>query len=190
MSISAAAKNDALDGLTINRVSVHDAFPGATGANEISGSVRANVTIAAAVGGQRSLSSAASVTLPAATVRWLGWWNSSEFLFATPNGGFTPKNFVAAPSTDLIYSTAHPYADTDKVVFWGGTAPAPLVTGTVYFVRDATADSFKVAATSGGTAIDITGAPSAGCWVSAIEEKTYSQAASHMVTTATFMIAE
>ena len=188
MSISALAKNQALDGITISTVSVHSDYPGATGANEISGATRASVSVSVSSGGQRTLTSAVSVTLPAATVRWLGWRNSAGFLFATPNGGATPKNFVAVPSTDVIHCVAHGYTDTTKVVFWPGTAPAPLVAGTIYYVRDAATDSFKVAATSGGTAIDLTGSASSGCWVSTIEEKTYAQAASHTVTAATFLI--
>lgn len=188
MSISALAKNQALDGITISSVSVHDAYPGTTGASEISGATRASVNVGASVGGVRSLAASVSVTVPACTIRWLGWRNESGFLFATPNGGATPKNFVAVPSTDLIHCVSHGYADATKIVFWGGTAPLPLVAGTIYFVRDATTDSFKVAATSGGGAIDLTAGASSGCWVSTIEEKTYLGSAVHSITAGTFLI--
>lgn len=188
MSIAALAKNQALDGIDITYVSVHDAYPGTTGANEISGATRASVNVGASVGGVRSLAAAVSVTVPPCTVRWMNWGNNSGSLFSTPNGGGTPKNFVAVPSTDVIHCVSHGYADTTKVVFWGGTAPTPLVAGTIYYVRDAATDSFKVAATSGGAAIDLTAGASSGCWVSTIEEKTYTQAASHSITAATFLI--
>jgi hypothetical protein len=188
VSIAALLKNQALDGITISTVSVHSDYPGTTGANEISGATRATVNVGASVGGVRTLAASATVTVPASTIRWIGWRNSSGFLGSTPNGGATPKNFVAQPSTDLIYCPSHGYADTTKVVFWLGTAPAPLVSGTIYYVRDATADTFKVAATSGGTAIDLTAASSFGCVVSTITEKTYAGSATHTVSSGTFLI--
>jgi hypothetical protein len=57
----------------------------------------------------------------------------------------------------LTTSTAHNYSDTDTVVFGTtGTLPSPLTFGVIYFVRDVSGSTFKVAATSGGVAIDIT----------------------------------
>lgn len=63
------------------------------------------------------------------------------------------------PATDIFTLTAHGFAANHQVVFTStGTLPTPLVAGTIYFVRDVTANTFKVAATSGGVAIDITSA--------------------------------
>lgn len=60
-------------------------------------------------------------------------------------------------STDLINATAHGLSDGDRVRFPALAGGAGLTADTGrYFVRDATADTFKVAATVGGTAIDIT----------------------------------
>jgi hypothetical protein len=189
MSFSAAAKNDALDGWNITRVSLHSGWPGTTGANEISGGAyaRGTVSVGAAVGGVRT---ASSVTLfvPASTIKWMGWWDGSTFLFPTPNGGATPKNFVALASDDNIYSPSHGYANTNEIVFWGGTAPGGLSSGTIYYVRDASTDSFKVAATPSGTAIDITSSASSGCWVSTITSVTYAVASTHAITVGTFLV--
>lgn len=57
---------------------------------------------------------------------------------------------------DTVTLAAHGYADADPIAFvelaGGG---GPLVEGTVYYVRDAAANTFKVAAAPGGAAIAI-----------------------------------
>lgn len=66
--------------------------------------------------------------------------------------------FTVDSTTDIFTSTGHFLTDTDEVTVGntGGALPAPLVAGTSYFVRDKTANTFKLAATSGGAAINIT----------------------------------
>lgn len=59
-------------------------------------------------------------------------------------------------ATDVLTSTAHGFADDDPIEFVGLTGGAPLVEATTYYVRDSTTDTFKVTATVGGTAIDLT----------------------------------
>jgi hypothetical protein len=176
-SIAVVAKNDLLDGLGITHFSAHTAFPGSTGANELSGGSPAYARKAGVVnvasGGQRALNVSVAFDVYPCTLRWLGALDSGTFLFALPNGGATPKNFVYAP-TDYaakIICAAHGYSDTQKVVFFQGTPPGGLTEGTTYFVRDATTDTFKVAATSGGAAITLTSAlASYGSVVCAITE--------------------
>lgn len=179
------AKNAMLNGLGFTAESLHTAFPGTTGANEVSGGgyVRQAITVPTASGAVRIVPSATFI-VPATTVRWAGFWAGSTFLCCAPNGG-SPKEFVATPSSDLINCPAHGYGDTQKIVFYGGTPPGGLTEGTVYFVRDATADTFKVAATAGGTAIDLTSAGSGGCMVSVITEDVYASGGSHTISSAT-----
>lgn len=64
--------------------------------------------------------------------------NLSTNTFTAPNHGFSDGNDVSIITTD--------------------TPPAPLTTASpnVYYVRDATADTFKLTDTPGGSAIDIT----------------------------------
>ena len=65
--------------------------------------------------------------------------------------------FTAVNATDVMTSVAHGMADTTEVyVSSTATLPTGLSANTSYFVRDATADTFKLSATSGGSAIDIT----------------------------------
>lgn len=68
------------------------------------------------------------------------------------------RTFTAA-TTDVITATAHGLSNgmTIEVYNIGGALPTGLSAGTTYFVRDAAADTFKVALTAGGTAVDITG---------------------------------
>jgi hypothetical protein len=55
----------------------------------------------------------------------------------------------------VTYANHHFVADT-PVTFGFTSGGAPLVAGTTYYVRDVTADTFRVAATVGGVAIDVT----------------------------------
>lgn len=178
-----AVKNTMLDAISIDAISAHSAFPGGTGANEFSGGgySRPAVTFAAATGGTRSLSSASNITVPAGqTVRWLGLWGAGVFKGYAPNAG-VPKEFIATPSTDVVMCQAHGYVDTNKIVFYGDTTPAGLTEGTVYYVRDATTDTFKVAASAGGAAIDLTSAGGSACVVANIVEEYYGGGGTHTV---------
>lgn len=179
------SKNTMLGALTITQASAHTGFPGGTGANEVAGGgyARVAVTFGAAAAGIRSLSAGVNLTIPAGTtVRWLGLWNGGTFLGYAPNAG-VPKEFVCTTASDLITCPGHGYVDTNKVVFYGDTTPSPLVEGTVYYVRDATTDTFKVAASPGGAAIDLTTAGGSGCVVSAITEEVYGGGGTHTIST-------
>ncbi len=179
------AKNNALDGITFTQASLHSAFPGSVGSNELAGGGYARLapTFAAASAGTRSLSSALNFTVGAgATVRWVGLWNGGTFQGYAANAG-VPKEFIVTVATDTVNCLSHGYVDTNKIVFYGDTTPAGLTEGTVYYVRDATTDTFKVAASPGGAAIDLTSAGGAACNVSAITEETYGGGGTHTVTT-------
>ena len=194
MAQPTATRNDMLDAIAFTDASLHTAFPGTTGANEVAGGIpayaRQAITINAAAGAIRALNAAVTFDVPGGgtTVRWVGFWDSATFLQTAPNGGATPKNFMCIASTDLIYSAAHGYVDTDKIVFYNGTPPSPLVEGTTYFVRDSATDSFKVAATAGGAAIDLTTSASFGCVVCGIVEDAYAIQGTHQLSTASTSI--
>lgn len=67
-----------------------------------------------------------------------------------------PITVTSTFAADTLNATAHGLLDTNKVQFSTSNAlPAPLKTNTDYFVRDAAANTFKVALTSGGTAINL-----------------------------------
>jgi hypothetical protein len=67
------------------------------------------------------------------------------------------KNATADNTTDFFTVTAHGYADNDKIRFTAQTAITGLTaTTTDYFVRFSTANTFQLATTSGGAAINFT----------------------------------
>ena len=192
MTIPTTTKNNLLNGQTFTLASLHTGFPGTTGANEVTGGAPAYaqkaITINAASGGSRLLNAGVVFDVPACTVRWVGFYNVAVFVGCAPNGGATPFNFMAVPSSDTVYAVAHGLSNTQKITFYQGTPPAPLVEGTTYFVVSAATDSFQVAATSGGAAIDLTAPATFGCVVAAITEDVYSVQGTHSLTAATVAI--
>lgn len=177
--LATGGKNDAATGISggVTHLAAHTGYPGAAGSNEVGS--RVAVSWGAASGGTVTQSGTASISVAAGTtVKWVGGWSASSagtFKVAWPVGG-SPKEFVVDPSTDVFTSASHGYADTNVVVFVGDTAPGGLTAGTEYFVRDATTDTFKVAATSGGTAINITSAGGPACVVSKLVAETFGSA--------------
>ena len=73
------------------------------------------------------------------------------------------RNITAEADDDVITSVGHALADGVAVTFptlTGGTGLTALTQ--IYYVRDATANTFKVALSPGGTAVDITADATAG----------------------------
>ena len=192
MPIPSLTLDSMLNALTFGQASLHTAFPGTAGTNEITGGTpayaRKVITVNASSGGVRALSASVIFDVPATTVRFIGYWNGATFLECAVNGGATPKNFISVAATDIVYSPSHGYTDTTPIVFVGGTPPLPLIEGITYYVRDSVLDSFKVTAATGGIAIDLTAPSSFGCVVCAITEQVYGAQTTHTLSTATFAI--
>lgn len=169
------------------RLSLHSAFS-ATGGNQIGSTTAA--TFSAASGGVKSLSAAVNIAVPsAATVRWIGVWDSAGTTFKgmVPNGG-SPRTFQVDLTNDRILCEGHGYSNGDTITFYAGTPPGGLTEGTVYYVVGVSAgdpDSFQVAATQGGSAINLTGQHAIDCLLSRLVEETYSGAGTHTVNTLT-----
>jgi hypothetical protein len=196
MPISTAGKNKMLDALLnpAGFVSLHSAYPGDTGANEIAGGSPAYARKA------KTWNSAGSSTVddsnqpvldvPAATtVGFIGFWSlvtAGVFYGYAPAGG-TPLRYTADAATDFITSVAHGLVNGDNVVFMNGAAPAGLTEGTVYFVVNKTTDTFQVALTAGGSAINITAtAQPASSRVSKIVQEVFAAQGTYTQTDADF----
>lgn len=185
------AKNNMLNAFGGTHASLHTAYS-LTGANEVTGGspayARKAQSFASASGGSKAQNGTApAFDVPAGTIRWVGMWDaltSGNFLGMIPNGG-SEKEYIADATADTITSPSHGYADGDKVVFYRGTVPAGLTEGTVYFVRDSTTNTFKVAATAGGSAIDLTAANTYDSIMSKIVEEVYGAQGTHTITAAT-----
>jgi hypothetical protein len=189
--------NTMLDAVTFDLASLHTAYS-ATGANEVAGGApayaRKAITVAAAAARARAASTQPVFDVPATTVRFIGLWTNAGTVFRGmfANGG-SEKGFQVGLTPNTILCEVHGLVNDDKVVFYGGTPPTGLTEGTVYFVVGNTAgdpDTFQVAATQGGAAIDITGQPTAQCKFSKIIEEVFGAQGTFTVSALSFGVTE
>lgn len=172
-------------------LSLHSAYS-TSGANLVGSKTSSNFS--AASGRSKALSTSVPITVPgAATVSFIGAWDSAgtTFLGMFPNGSPGEFSFQVDVTNDKIVCENHGLANGDNVVFTGGTAPTGLTEGTVYFVVGVTAgdpDTYQVAATAGGAAINITGQPAAGCQASKVLVDVYTGAGTHTVSGVTIAL--
>lgn len=192
-----AAKNYALDALLPADVSLHTAYS-ASGANEVTGGspayARKAITFSAASSGSKASSSTPTLDVPAATeVQFVGLWglgSPSQFLGMFAVGG-SEKEIIAillGSPEGVITIPSHGYSNGDKVVFYGGTPPTGLTEGTIYYVINATTDTFSVAATAGGAGIPLTGYPNGEVKVSKIVPETFGSQGTFQVSSATLAL--
>jgi uncharacterized protein DUF5309 len=72
----------------------------------------------------------------------------------TPLIGGAPV--TAASATDIFTATAHGLSNGAAVVLTVTAGTGGVTSGNTYYVRDVTANSFKISATKGGPAVDVT----------------------------------
>lgn len=174
MPLSTTAENQMLDALAggtpssiIAFASLHTAYS-ASGANEVTGGspayARKSITWSAAASASKGSSNSPVFDVPAATtVAFVGLWSASTsgtFAGMAANGGATTYAFTAAASTDVLTAPGSAYSNGQTVVVFpgvGATLPTGLTAGTIYYVVNASGATVKLATTSGGTAIDLTG---------------------------------
>lgn len=185
MPFNVAGQNDALSGgigNAITHIGVNtlvtapptDTSPGTgatAAATEATGGspayARVAVTWAAAASGQRSNSGALTIDVPAGTYGFLTYWTALTGNSGTQYRGWAPingsvKGFGTIDAADLtantITSNSHGLVNTDRVLFcnvFAETIPGGLIEGAAYFVVGAATDTFQVALTSGGAAVDL-----------------------------------
>jgi hypothetical protein len=170
MGLSTAGRNQALNSWAAQAqyASLHTAYPGNNGANEVSGGspayARKAISWASASGGRVTQSGSVSFDVPGSTtIGWVGFWTAATggtFLGSAELGAVEdPQPFYAAASTDQFEVESHGFANGDAVVVFDvgnlSALPGGITKGTIYYVRDVSGDSFKLAATSGGSAIDL-----------------------------------
>lgn len=163
MIFSDNAHGQALDAMTLSHLSCSANYPGRTGATEIS-TARVAATFGAASGSprQRALSSPVSLAVVQGASNIARWVQAHTAISGGSFQGAIPvqstgfKAYTVDASNNLIQCRAHGYAANSKVVFFSNTAPGGLTEGVVYYVVNPTTDTFQVAATASGAAIDIT----------------------------------
>lgn len=195
--ITDATVNTMLDAVTYDLASLHTAYS-ATGASEVTGGApayaRKAITMAAAAARAKAASTAPVFDVPATTVRFVGLWTNAGTVFRGmfANGG-NEKGFQVGVTPNTILCMTHGLVNGNNVVFYGGTPPTGLTEGTVYFVVGNAAgdpDTFQVALTLGGAAIDITGQPTAQCKFSKIIEEIFGAQGTFTVSSLSFGITE
>lgn len=152
-------RNQAFTPITGVKASVHNGDPGTTGSNEIAGTTRQDVTFNPASGGNVAVAANVPFTnMPGSDVLYLGYWASdNRFIGSGPNG--TLKDFVATATDDVFTSAGHGYSDGMSVALLApgtGSLPSGVSADTIYYVRDAATNTFKLAASPGGAAINLT----------------------------------
>lgn len=180
MPFNDLGKNKALDGLdesvsgAITHIGVGNLTDPGTGTNyagtEATGGspayARQAVTWGAASAGQKSNSGALTFDVPAGSYGFLLFFNASSgntntYLGYAPINGST-KGFFSVDTTlsnDQLFSVAHGLADGDRVQLFNvfsESLPTGLAEGTLYYVVSSATNTFKVSATLGGSAVDIT----------------------------------
>jgi len=169
MPLTDAARNASLDGIraVATHISLHTANPSTTGANEITGGTpayaRKPITWTAAAAGVTDNNAALDFDVPAgATVTFFGLWTAitaGTFLGWFPVGGFLPQVAVMPQASDVFTSYGHGLTNNTPVVLYD-IQQAGMMTGftegVVYYVINATADTFQLSAISGGAAINAT----------------------------------
>lgn len=177
MPYSTTARNNMLDLALDESIStgakylgLHSAWPGASGTTaELSGGspayARKSATWAAASSAAKAASSVTFDVPAATTVGFFSLWDASTsgtFLGTGILGGSSVPKVFTADTSDLFTSPSHGFTAGNTVVFLdtAGTLPTGITEGTVYYVISSglTTDAFKVSATSGGSAVDLTAA--------------------------------
>lgn len=166
MPYTVIGKNTMLDALGAGFASLHTAFPGDAGANEVAGGsfARQAITFSAAVDGSRDSATQPIFDIPP-NVEFAFWslWTlvsgGSCEGYGVVGGQLIP--YAVDPANDTILAVAHGLSGGQRVVWMGDTPPTGLAEGTVYYVVNPTADNFQVSLTEGGPAINITGGSAA-----------------------------
>lgn len=181
MPFNDTAINAALDALDesatqITHVGVHTLTDPGTGTNANAGEAtggspayaRVAVTWGAPASRQKSNTGALTIDVPAGTYAFFTFYNAStgntgNYRGYIPFGGASAvKGFATVDTTltnDQFLAPGHGMSDNDRLLLFnvfGGSLATGLTEGTIYHVVSSAANTFKVSATQGGAAVDVT----------------------------------
>jgi len=170
MPLENAGRHAALGGLAsaATYISLHGAIPNSSGSNELVGGsyARKQVIWDSPASGAMANDGALSHNVPAgSTVACYGLWSAlttgTYYGYVPLNG--SPRGFGSVDATDVtndtITSNGHGLANDQRVFVTAVNAeplPTGLAAGTLYYVINATTDTFKLSTTSGGSAVNLT----------------------------------
>lgn len=157
----------------LTHLAAHTAYS-ESGANEVSGGSYARVASAWNVESGKAFTQSGTRTIngiaTGTVVRFIGGWNAlsaGTFQDMWPLGGALMK-FATDLAANTLQIDGHTYTAGTEVVLMWGTAPGGLTKGTSYYVISPTATSIQLAATPGGSAIDLTSLGDTECKISKI----------------------
>jgi hypothetical protein len=94
---------------------------------------------------------------PYVTLSNIEGFNEVREFVSMPDNNTVIGAFTVVAATDVFTLVAHGLTDGDRIrVSSATTLPAGLAAATDYWVRDAATDTFKVSATNGGAAVNVT----------------------------------
>lgn len=117
---STTAKNTMLDSLTVDRLSLHSADPGASGtANELTGGTpayaRQTCLYDAAASGERALNADVTFDVPASTVAYVGKWNYNGGTMIFQGADAVTSETFASQGEYIVSGTTSKLAVTNVV---------------------------------------------------------------------------
>lgn len=193
MPYTTSAKNEMLDALgnvaalaePITHASLHTGYPGPTGANEVSGGsyTREAIAFSAAAAGVMSKDgTTVEFDVPASNnVSWVGLWDAvsgGNLKSWSPMGAdaFVFCQDDAADTIEIVGGSLT-LSEDDPITFYNGQTPSTSITeGDIYFAVNISGDTFQVAATAGGGAIDLDQQAASTCRCSPIVEESFGSA--------------
>ena len=164
MPLSVTGKNNLISVTSFTHASAWQDL----GVTESTGGSYARQTISWAAAASGARANSAQITIPIAAGQTIQAVGIHDALSAGNSQGFFQigsalRGSASVTTADTFTSLAHGLSTDDRVFFTtiaGETIPTGISITTLYFIRatGATADTFTVSTTSGGSALDITAA--------------------------------
>jgi hypothetical protein len=130
-----------------------------TAGTEVVGGSYARQTITAASASAESAANTALIrvsNMPACVVAGVEVWDSAGSPRRMLWGPLTSTAYAVVASTDIFTSATHGMANGDPVQFITGQSPTGLTANTTYYVVATATNTFQLAATVGGSAVNVT----------------------------------
>lgn len=158
--LSQAGVERALNALNVDELSIHTAFPDATGSNEATGGsyARKSIVFPVAADRQRKWTGFIDLSVPAGTYGWIGMWQAGEFVARAPMGSDLEYEVqrIQADGKVRCLDFAPALNSSCTVV---GALPSELTQGNQYYVKSVGSDAggpfVTLSATVGGSTITL-----------------------------------
>lgn len=158
--LSKAGVDRALNALNVDQLSIHTAYPDATGSNEASGGSYAKKAIVfpVSVDGERHWTGSIEIPVPAGTYGWIGMWQAGEFVARAPMGSTLEYEIQRIQADGKVRCIDFVTTLNATVTVVGGL-PSELTQGDLYYVKSVGSDAggpfVTLSETLGGSTITL-----------------------------------